>query len=648
MEASTSSCGGTAAVGLEECLKLVRGAKDEQRLAGLLLATKLCKADDEASLLKLYEAVGLQFLRRLMRTGLGKGRGEVQEEDNREEYLQLGITVFAAFCRVADIASSKEIISEVPLVVEILSNDKLEPSVIEACYECLLSIASASEDGFSALHKSRAMEAISLHTNSLRDGSSSLEHVVRLLELVVNKLFAGSINVEYAAEFASVVVAISRHFALLHNQLKFDMLHLLSALLSSDHAAPLHEALRSRSNNGPWATYIAAGIVAILQSRVVSDEKQLALALADSMMAILGERWLLNPIHIPENQEQIPVDRCLLLVLEFSRIEVAVLLNELAYLKYEASKNTSTVESILLKQRTLATAYSLIERITKLISDEAEDAELNLSEATLMKAVAGLTETIGVVIDYLQDAKEHGHRKGNDLLASVRVIGSYLAETPFAFKEKFGELLDYILSVEGDTEASPFYTTCFLLPVLSQSTAEIGGCRTLVSCRGYKSVIACLMKLLGQNSQQVGDDMGTIFLACETIVNILLKGEDIRDELDESEFIQLLQALATSAVCRSDISIITVASSVCSLILDLTSEEKLLKLPVSYPPTHESLSQLIVKSLELYAQGEVVDDVNSELDLHEIIIAGYARWACRFPHIKEAVDRSPYLGHLKF
>ena len=64
--------------------------------------------------------------------------------------------------------------------------------------------------------------------------------------------------------------------------------------------------------------------------------------------------------------------RCLLLVLESSRVEVAVLLDELAYLKYEASSNTSsTGETILLKQRNVAIAFSLVERIIKLISTMA-------------------------------------------------------------------------------------------------------------------------------------------------------------------------------------------------------------------------------------------------------------------------------------
>ena len=54
---------------LDDCLKLLKGERDEQRLAGLLLVTKFCKNDDIVSLNKVYEAVGTHFLDRLFRTG---------------------------------------------------------------------------------------------------------------------------------------------------------------------------------------------------------------------------------------------------------------------------------------------------------------------------------------------------------------------------------------------------------------------------------------------------------------------------------------------------------------------------------------------------------------------------------------------------
>jgi hypothetical protein len=54
---------------LEDCLRLLRGERDEQKLAGLLVATNLCRAGDSDAVSKVYRAVGPRFLRRLLNTG---------------------------------------------------------------------------------------------------------------------------------------------------------------------------------------------------------------------------------------------------------------------------------------------------------------------------------------------------------------------------------------------------------------------------------------------------------------------------------------------------------------------------------------------------------------------------------------------------
>ena len=53
--------------------------------------------------------------------GMGKGTRDVKGGENREAYLRVAVTVLAGFCRVAEIASSEEMISKVPLVAEIIS-----------------------------------------------------------------------------------------------------------------------------------------------------------------------------------------------------------------------------------------------------------------------------------------------------------------------------------------------------------------------------------------------------------------------------------------------------------------------------------------------------------------------------------------------
>ncbi|XP_077238016.1 neurochondrin family protein [Tasmannia lanceolata] len=626
--------------GLEDCLKLLKGERDEQRLAGLLLATKFCKSDDQASIIRVYNAVGIQFLDRLLMTGMGKGTVGAKEGDDREAYLRLSVTVIAAFCHVREIASSKEMVSKVPVILELMSKMS-GSSIFEECYEFLLLVATASEDGLTTLYESGAIKVLASHISTMPDGSLLLELALRLLQLLLSKLPLDIINIEYPSELSCMVAAIAKQFAILHNTLKFDALRLLSVLLSSKYAATLHDALRSMSS-GIWTTYIRIGIVAILQNRVASAEKLRALVLAESMMSIIGESWLLDQTNLPGDQDPIPVDRCLLLVLESARVEVAVLLNEVAYLRYEASKSSSTTAgTILLKQRDLAISFSLIEKIIKLISNLCGAEDSPISESTSIKLIAGLNETAGVVLDFLQDAKDHGQKKGDDLLASVRILGSYLAETPCACKEKVQELLEYILSIEGEDEPSPFYSICFMLPMLCQTTMEIEGCRALTSFGGHKDVVECLVKLIGMNKQGA-EDNGTIFLSCDTLMNILLKREEIRAQLDESNFTNLLRALAYWTG-SNDSSIIMMFASICALVFDLTSEESLLNRSNFDTTTLNCLAQIIVRSLDTSKQGEMGDDFDADLDLHQIVTEGYSRWADRFPLIKQAVETSTCL-----
>ncbi|PHT36791.1 hypothetical protein CQW23_24491 [Capsicum baccatum] len=141
------------------------------------------------------------------------------------------------------------------------------------------------------------------------------------------------------------------------------------------------------------------------------SHKLQALFLAECVISIVGEGWIIGEMNLTGSQVSLPIDRCILLVLESSRVEIAVLLNDLAHLKYEASKASSNRENILVKQRNLESAANAVTSEIKIIS--------------------GLNETIGVVLDYLQDAKEHGQMKGNDLLAAVRVIGRYESHLSF-------------------------------------------------------------------------------------------------------------------------------------------------------------------------------------------------------------------------
>ncbi|KAL2323768.1 hypothetical protein Fmac_028147 [Flemingia macrophylla] len=608
---------------LEECLKLLKGERDEQRLAGLLLITKFCKADDHSSLRRVYYALGPHFLYRLLRTGMGSGIN-----DNQDAYVSLSITVLAAFCRVPEIASSEDMILNIPLVLEILST-KSGSSVLEECYEFLYLVSAASGNGITKFCESGGIKMLASQMCSMQDGSHLMELSFKLLQLILSKQSLDIIQNDVLSEISVIVAAIARQFAVLHNSLKFEALHLLNAILCSKDSSQLHEAFRLLPQDS-WSSNIRIGIMAILQNRVAPTERLQALILAESMVSMFGEDWLVSQVSTNDAKDPAPADMCLLLVLEQSRVEIAVLLNELAYLKYEASRDTSTTaEAIFSKEHNVAVAYSLVEKIIKLISN-VDDGNI-LNEGMLTKLILQLNETIAVVLEYLEDAKEHGEKKGDDLLASVRIIGSYLAEAPVACNEKVQDLLGYMLSVEGGDEQRPFYAVCFLLPMLSQITMEIQGCKTLASCKGLEAVLDCFSKLVGPHAFLV-EDNGCIFLACDTILNLLLKKEKVQIMLDELAIVDLLKTLAYWSENTDEMSCIMMASSICALIFDYSSEEALLNRPDFNYRTLSSLYKLIARCLASSEQ-----DSKADMDLFKIVSSGFSRWAHRYPHIREAV-----------
>ncbi|CAI0416560.1 unnamed protein product [Linum tenue] len=146
-------------------------------------------------------------------------------------------------------------------------------------------------------------------------------------------------------------------------------------------------------------------------------------------------------------------------------------------------------------------------------------------------------------------------------------------------------------------------------------------------------VVEFLVKLL---CNPVTEDMDRIFLACDTIMNLLLKQEEVHFQMEESSCISLLNALAFWAEKSDDPSVLMMAASICALGLDFTSEAALLKHPNFDSRSLTRLCHLISRSFAFATQG-MADAVRSETDLIEIITSGFSRWADRFPSIKAAV-----------
>ncbi|CAI9098607.1 OLC1v1035286C1 [Oldenlandia corymbosa var. corymbosa] len=395
-------------------------------------------------------------------------------------------------------------------------SDSIPSTSIEDCYEFLYLVASAQEDGVRVLYDSEGIQFLASQMPTLpSDGSNVVINcAMELVQLMITKLPAEEIYIKHPSELVMFVVEATRRFGLLHTDVKFKALRLLSVILSSLYSAPVRSALWSVEEDS-----------AELPDVITSDP--------------------------------IPANRCIQLVFETSRVEIAVL-NVLAYLRNEASKTTtalsssSLIETMAVKCRNLSIMFSLVEAVIELVSKfEGEDHEEDshfpdaaiLSDSILMKIMSGLNETVSVVLEYLQDAKEHGQNKGDDLFASVRVIGRYLAETPDICREKVVELLKFYAFRSRGSEVRPFYySTCFLLPMLCQMTLRADGCELFVTSGALEAVIDYLVSFILPSGNR-GEDESAMFMTCRAVLNFLLNRVHLRSALVYASVFKLLGAL---------------------------------------------------------------------------------------------------------
>ncbi|KAL0394305.1 UNVERIFIED_CONTAM: hypothetical protein Slati_4396700 [Sesamum latifolium] len=201
----------------------------------------------------------------------------------------------------------------------------------------------------------------------------------------------------------------------------------------------------------------------------------------------------------------------------------------------------------------------------------------------------------------------------------MNVLGSQMPTLPDAPAEKLQALLlaECVISIVGEewligpttlhnTHSSfpadrPFYSISFLLPMMCQITMKDDGCKLFASAGGFRAVVGCLVSLIDSSRSRI-EHNSTIFLACDTILNFLLKREQVWFSLDNISTVKLLQALAHWTEDTQDQFVIMMASSICSVILDSTSEESLLCHPEFNTKDLIALAKLVKRSLETCCQ----------------------------------------------
>ncbi|GJV12790.1 neurochondrin isoform X2 [Tanacetum coccineum] len=150
---------------------------------------------------------------------MGKGSTTEKRQDNQDAFLQLSITILAAFCRLPDIASSEDMFKKIPLILEVLSTE-LGPPLVEECFEFLYLVTAAREDGVQIFYESGGMTVLASQMCEYDSGyefniligvgSHTIELAMKLLQLTVAELSLDKIIKKHCSEKSSVVTTLAK------------------------------------------------------------------------------------------------------------------------------------------------------------------------------------------------------------------------------------------------------------------------------------------------------------------------------------------------------------------------------------------------------------------------------------------------------
>lgn len=488
-QASTSGRTQQPGGSLDECLALLRGRSDEQRLVGLLLATRFVSSGDLTAVEAVFDAVGWAFIGRLFRTGAGQPLSP---------YAALALSLVSAFVRVPRLAAATEAIERVPFFLGVVRAGA-DAGPVQDALECLLAVASASEEGLRVELESGGVAAVCQCLGRFTGGEEPWFAIgARLLGTLLSR-GAGEGSFVQGGEVGVPVLA--REFAVQTDMLVFECLGCLVGLLSHRQGGP---------ERGVWEDDVRRGVQNLLQSKNVKAEHRLgALKLARLMVEAVGETWLLRSTGL-EEQAKAKGDNFLLVLLNTVRVEVAVQLNEVARALF-GEKGTGPVAPALAEAVT--SCYALLESGVNALA-EAAAADVSavtrpgkgtprsqLSADTAQKAFGAASEAAAVVIDFLEQAKEHGRSSDDFVLASVRVLGRFLAEAPEAHREKVAGILGFSLGVRGSDgsdggktgsdmgKRGPYLSGVWcLLPALGQMSEDVEACKIVVREKVHRAV----------------------------------------------------------------------------------------------------------------------------------------------------------------
>ncbi|XP_077337854.1 neurochondrin [Lithobates pipiens] len=394
---------------LEKCLEILQTANgDSEQFAALLMITKCAKgaALDDGIRRKIFDAVGFSFPNRLLFSKLSL--------DGCPEYLlrSLGLTLLACFCSDPSLASHPEFLNKIPVfnatVSTLSQQEKKASSMVEDAYQCLMGIL-AAPGGIKHLVSGGTISSLcQAYLNHSLGWKNALGILTTLLTSMPDKSWKIS-----EKELQLLLVKLSEEFNKEEDSRKFHLAEILPVFL------PPSPVLTVTSWGKDCLKHLRMGLFKVLRNKLIASQRDPALKLGAFLSHVYGSSWILT--------EGKGKRKFFCLLVNLACVEVRMAL--------EDPNPISSWEAV-------SACYSLVEMgIQECVKEKSHPM---LKEDQKLQLLQVIQEACGAVMYYLQQV---GLEKHEDpfVLASVRLLGVWLAEETYCLKEEVIQLLPFLI-----------------------------------------------------------------------------------------------------------------------------------------------------------------------------------------------------------
>ncbi|CAI9731313.1 neurochondrin-like [Octopus vulgaris] len=335
---------------LEKCVCILQKAgSDNEKLAALMMVTKLIKADEcnlQAQKI-LFEAIGFKFLVRLLRTAT------VPEGCSNYIYKSLSLTILSSFSGLQEVKEDPRMLTSVPLIIDVLAsclnieqtqddNELTEgefKSMVDSCYDCLTAVC-MTDKGRTALIDSRSVSQLCTCYIHATYGNNRALAIIRQL-ISTNGAEVWTKNMKGLQELLGY---LGENFSRSKELEKFHFCDILASVFTSVSKDQIP------AGNFSWQKNIPQGIMDLIKSRLEQKQRESVLMLISVIVENLGPEFLLPP--------NLPDAKPFLLAINLNSVEVGMIIP------------FSPLGQVREKSNQLSAYFSLIENTIKFLATD--------------------------------------------------------------------------------------------------------------------------------------------------------------------------------------------------------------------------------------------------------------------------------------